>query len=303
MKQSSLTIKRNYISLQKTQKSIVAFSNQKKQNSNITPLRTAIEWSVRAITAPQNPKSPPKNLALSNNPYKLLADQEESADADVSITQEIETNEAFSKAIDVEGVSVSSEGLSSPEKVLFSRKAQQALHKIRSARRVLMDNSVRAEIEAAYGVGCVDSISQEMLPSSANSLEQPVTDVDMTNGEDDVGSISTSTSPTQQPLGPAVDPSNDLSSTTAASIQQPEQPVQDIAHSDNNPAGSTQTSCNIYFAEAEAPKTNSHLLRKGNLQGQPKTPPHNPYAKKTGSGILFAQRTPQLPARDDKLSR
>jgi hypothetical protein len=238
-------------------------------------------------------------LALSNNPYKLLADQEESVDADVSINQEMEINEALSTATDTDGVSVSSQGITSPENVLFSGKTQQALRKIRSTRKVLMDNSIREEIEAAYGVGYVDSIPPEILPSSANSLEQPVTDVDMTNGEEDVDSTLTLSLPMKKPLGPAVDPPKDLPPTTAASIQQSEQLVQDIEHSDNNPASANQMSHNVYFADAVAPKPNSHLLRKGNLQGQ--MPPHNTYANKTDSGTLFPQRTTQLPARVDKI--
>jgi hypothetical protein len=55
----------------------VAFSvNQKKQNGNPTPPRMALDRSILAITA--GVSSPPKKKALANNPYHLLADQEDS---------------------------------------------------------------------------------------------------------------------------------------------------------------------------------------------------------------------------------
>lgn len=300
MKQSSSSKKRNYISPQKTQTSIVAFSNtQKKQNSSITPPRTAIERSLKAITAGPTPSSPPKTLILSNNPYKLLADQEDSTNTS-SGSQEMYSSEASTKGVDTDGVSVSSEGLSSPEKALLSRKAQQALRKIRSARRVLMDNSVRAEIEAAYGAGCVDSISQDTLSGSTKPLDQSTTDVDMTNAEDnaedDAGSISFSTLKPPQLLGS----DGETPHEHATHIAVPQQTIMPPASQDGTSSGYAQPTRNVSFAEAAAPKSNSSLLRKGNLSGSAKAPPSNPYAKKLVSGIMFAQRSPPFPARVDK---
>ncbi len=60
----------------RNQTTIVAFSvNQKKQNGNPTPPRTALDRSILAITA--GVASPPKKKALANNPYHRLADQED----------------------------------------------------------------------------------------------------------------------------------------------------------------------------------------------------------------------------------
>jgi hypothetical protein len=75
--------KRNYVSPQKTQQSIVAYASTaqkqtKKLNSNATPPRTAIECSYAAISGLKSP--PPvqnKTLELSNNPYHSLQSEDE----------------------------------------------------------------------------------------------------------------------------------------------------------------------------------------------------------------------------------
>jgi hypothetical protein len=80
------------------QTSIVScLTNQKKkQNSNITPPRTAVERSFKAITAPPILTSPQKNTALANNPYRLLADQIDPEEHEAILTT-VETSEKRSK--------------------------------------------------------------------------------------------------------------------------------------------------------------------------------------------------------------
>jgi hypothetical protein len=68
--------KRNYCSPQKTQTSITFFS-KKKQNQGLTPERTALSRSFRAITSPSSVGSPPLKLKLSNNPFNPLAEEDD----------------------------------------------------------------------------------------------------------------------------------------------------------------------------------------------------------------------------------
>jgi len=51
----------------------------------------------------------------------------------------------------------------SPEKVMLSRKAQQALRKLQMAKKALLDTSIRAEVEEVYGP--VELITQDTKPS------------------------------------------------------------------------------------------------------------------------------------------
>jgi len=167
MTQTSGAKKRNYASPQKTQTSIVTFYNDnKKQNNSTTPPRTAIARSYQAITASKTPMtSPPKNSILSNNPYRLLAEAEEESNLEATTTVSQDTAEVMNQSAnrqdntkqnevlqdsgaDTDTTSVSY-GISSPEKKLLSRQAQQALHKIRRGRKILEDDSVRAELKAA----------------------------------------------------------------------------------------------------------------------------------------------------------
>jgi hypothetical protein len=130
--------KHSYTSPQKTQTSIVNYTNQKKMNSNPTPPRTAINRAYKAI-ADQAIASPPKPPSLSNNPYQLLVDVEELSDNDKdNVTHEIDNVEGMERDNDQD---LSSElPLPSSGKLLLSRKAQQTLRKICSLRKNLLDD-------------------------------------------------------------------------------------------------------------------------------------------------------------------
>jgi hypothetical protein len=82
--------KRNYISPQKTQTSIIAYTNQisqiaqKKINSNITPPRSVLQCSQEAILGLRSPPATNKNLVLSNNPYEALSQEDDEDDENIS---------------------------------------------------------------------------------------------------------------------------------------------------------------------------------------------------------------------------
>jgi hypothetical protein len=180
--------KRNYISPQKTQTSIVAFTNQKapqkKINNNTTPPRlvSALSRSQKAILGIRSPPAPNKNLAISNNPYKALSQEDDedevnTEDDALQMTQASSTTKGdmgSDKSVDRENAScltldrtdetasTSSTTISSHEKVLLSRKAQAALRKLRAAQKKLTDASIRAELELAYGVQDPSLLSDTM---------------------------------------------------------------------------------------------------------------------------------------------
>jgi hypothetical protein len=79
----------------------------------------------------------------------------------------------------------------------------------------------------------------------------------------------------------------------------------DIDLTDKRSSGTTNlsglpTTRNVSFAVAAASTTNSHQLRQGNMPGQHKTPPANPYLKEEESGTAHIQRSVN-PARVDKV--
>jgi hypothetical protein len=186
MKQTPISSrKKTHISPQKTQTSIVVYSStQKKVINNVTPPRTALDRSLIAIMAAatgsqgNSPSSPPKNYMLSNNPYQLLADHEDlEAENDndkkeAVLHQNMDDKDVSSKVQDMgnsspaeddlEDDSESSAGILSIEKSLLSRKAQQVLRRIRHTRKLLLDNSIRDEIESIYGPGYTTSLKHSM---------------------------------------------------------------------------------------------------------------------------------------------
>jgi hypothetical protein len=176
--------KRNYTSPQKTQTSIVTFTNQnappKKFNSNHTPQRSSLSRSQEAIMRISSPPNISMKLALSNNPYKaLLQDEEEEEEEElleslVRVNQEVSPNTgedltASSKIRNTEEIASSSITISSPEKVLLSKKAQQALRKLKIARKALTDMAIREELEAAYGVEDATQIEDTRLEQASHS--------------------------------------------------------------------------------------------------------------------------------------
>jgi hypothetical protein len=124
-----------------------------RQSEKTTP-RTALDRSILAITA--GVASPPKKKALANNPYHLLADQE---DMDVcpldskakEHAHELEKGELSENEAD----SVSTGG------------AQYTLRKIRSLKKALADNSLRAEIEEVLGEDSLAPKSHENVLASS----------------------------------------------------------------------------------------------------------------------------------------
>jgi hypothetical protein len=165
------TKKRNYASPQKLQTSIAHYTNQKKMNNKPTPPRTAIDRAYKAITN-QSLISPPKAHPLSNNSYKLLADAEEDTPNHTHPQEDPHSISGNSLETDQEtdedGSSVTSTPLS---KLSLSRKAQQTLRKIRSIRKVLMDYSLRAEIEAVLGTHNVVPMTDD--GTATDGLENP----------------------------------------------------------------------------------------------------------------------------------
>ena len=88
--------KKNYASPQKTQQSIVTYTNQKqtkKLNSNHTPPRpkSAIKGAALAITGRQSPPAWDKRPELSNNTYHSLQSLAEEEEEDPQTM--IETNQ------------------------------------------------------------------------------------------------------------------------------------------------------------------------------------------------------------------
>jgi len=141
-------------------------------NNKPFPPRTAIDRAYKAITN-QSLISPPKAHPLSNNPYKLLADAEEDTP---NHTQPQEDPHSISgnsletdQETDEDGSSVTSNPLS---KLPLSRKAQLTLRKIRSIRKLLTDNSLRAEIEAVLGTDNIVPIPND--GSATDGLENPL---------------------------------------------------------------------------------------------------------------------------------
>jgi hypothetical protein len=164
--------KRNYTSPQKTQTSIVTFTNQnapqKKINSNHTPQRSAISRSQELILGLTTPPNAGKNLALSNNPFNALsqeeAEEEDTSRSSVGMSQEVaDPDTASFKTGDTEETEPSSTTISSAEQALLSKRAQQALRKLRLARNALTDSSIRKELEAVYGVEDARQLADTML--------------------------------------------------------------------------------------------------------------------------------------------
>jgi hypothetical protein len=191
---SSSYKKRNYTSPQKTQTSIIADTNQKAQkklNSNTTPPRSALQRAQEAILGFSSPLAANKNMALGNNPYDTLSqddnDEEKSPVESLGMNQELGSppkgahlDNASSLASEKtdDTVSTSSMTIFFQEKVLLSRKAQQALRKLRLARKALTDSSIREELEAVYGVENANLLAETMLELNHQPSLEAITDKD-----------------------------------------------------------------------------------------------------------------------------
>jgi hypothetical protein len=317
MTQTSGAKKRNYASPQKTQTSIVTFYNDnKKQNNSTTPPRTAIARSYQAITASKTPMtSPPKNSILSNNPYRLLAEAEEESNLEATTTVSQDTAEVMNQSAnrqdntkqnevlqdsgaDTDTTSVSS-GISSPEKKLLSRQAQQALHKIRRARKILEDDSVRAELKAALADDYSD-LPQDPQPRTEDDSDEPLADVDMAQADDNgATTISPTISPSNQKTVKPAEKEVEPSFSSKENSKQTQKMRMENASIPNNTR-------NVSFAKA-ALRIDSNALRKGNLQAPDHkkvtlgNPPLKSAEKEKEQGMLFANRSKQNPVRVDKI--
>lgn len=296
-----------------------------------------------------SPSSPPKNSVLSNNPYQLLADhkpasgvedeqidpshcQAKDAKVDSSGVQDMEKIDGKSLAEgEIEDESVSSAGISSAEKPLMSRTAQQVLSQICIARKLLMDNLARDEIESVYGPGYMSSLEQGMdgvksptrpqkdaktinddgakSPSRQPNDVEMITNDEMITGED-LSVFAGDTAPQQdtsnvagsqpQGAGSMVDTSTRSTATSTTTPGSVSQQSGAAGSTNQGQANKPLPTPNVSFTEATA-KPNSNNLRAGNSQAPSKMPPQNPYPKKADSGILFAQRSPAAPARVEKI--
>jgi hypothetical protein len=200
---------------------------------------------------------------------------------------------------------------SSPERKLLTKKAQQTLRKIQSLKRLLVDNSVRAEIEKVLGKGDIESISTDFINnrnkeeeekekekselSSDRKRNQANAEMENVENADNTSAKKTSGKP------------------PATNQEEPEQSENNQAQSvDERSQGSSSISRdsprskNVSFAAAVTGQ-NSHHMKTGNLQGsQRKNPPPNPYLIPVGTqnnedqSTLHNLRRPSTPARPDK---
>jgi hypothetical protein len=291
--------KRNYASPQKTQTSIVTFySNSKKQNNSATPPRSAIDRSYLAINtgAAANRTSPPKTSTIRNNPYSLLADTEDDDNPSMGDqtsdgrTENSATMVSVSSSQATPGKSYdnSVQGSSTIEdpmsplldqqqdqdsiattKKLLSRKALKALRRIRMAKKLLLEDDIRAELAEVFG-NTTDLSDELNLPISKNPVQE---DVEMSQNDDGSSASLSSNSTHQQ-----------QTASTGQHAEVTTKSTKDTTHKNTN-SGTGQTPStnrNVTFAEATANR-NCNNLRKGNLQGTPSTP-INPYLKKQDQG-------------------
>jgi hypothetical protein len=144
--------KRTFVSPQKTQISITSFSKQKKQNKSPTPERSALSRSYNAITAMGHTiNSPPSQLKLSNNPFTPLAEEDNEDEIGDNTTGESQQSTPSITETDIDPYSTFNSRTNvlifPPEKKLLSQKAQQALRKIRTVKKALMDSSLRDKLK------------------------------------------------------------------------------------------------------------------------------------------------------------
>jgi hypothetical protein len=182
--------------------------------------------------------------------------------------------------------SIATTSISSPEKKLLSRKALKALRRIRMAKKLLLEDDIRAELAEVFG-NTTDLSDELNLPISKNPVQE---DVEMSQNDDGSSASLSSNSTHQQ-----------QTASTGQHAEVTTKSTKDTTHKNTN-SGTGQTPStnrNVTFAEATANR-NCNNLRKGNLQGTPSTP-INPYLKKQDQGTLFAKRSTQNPIRVDKI--
>ncbi len=177
---------------------------------------------------------------------------------------------------------------------LLSRKAQQTLRKIRSLKKVLLDDSLWAEIEDVLGKVSFDSISNTEINQDDNA-----------SGISEGGRSANESSQESKTMEDVVIENAEISDAGVF--------TQQVGHgsfpakggtSDNSAAVSF--SRNVSFAQSVSGTSiyNTNLPRKGNLHSpSPKTSitPPNPYLKKADTGILHANCPSNGAASVDKI--
>jgi hypothetical protein len=260
--------KRNITSPSKTQTSITSFSSSastqnKKSNNNPTPPRTAVDRAMTSIMPSEHPKMPPRLLTLekspvnetagdsrlANNPYKTLADGDDEEEIlNLFEDKEQTSRDKVKETLNTPGNVHDEEEpiINDQEKIILSNKAQQALRKLRTAKRALLDSAIRAELEEVYG-------KVELL-SPLKPLEEPQDkeDVIRTSTEDEKDSGEGSNIPSSNTQ---VATSSNQSSSTNPNAQ--EQTPQE--NTQKTPAASP-TSRNVSFAIAVSGPPNSNNL-------------------------------------------
>jgi hypothetical protein len=134
--------KRSFVSPPNSQTSIVAFTaGNKRPNANKTPTRSPIARVQEAILGPPSRK----NKLLSNNSFSSLAEEEDEMNED-------DTCESYSDSTQITTNLVKSPRKDSSSTPL-SNKARRASEKLRKAKAVLLDNSLRLELEQLTSCG------------------------------------------------------------------------------------------------------------------------------------------------------
>jgi len=334
--------KRNYTSPQKTQTSIVTFTNQnapqKKFNSNHTPQRSAISRSQELILGLTSPPHSGKNLALSNNPFNVLSQEEEEEEdnsrSSVGMSQEVCVPDTASlKTGDTVETEPSSITISSAEQALLSIRAQQALKKLRLAKKALTDTSIRKELEAVYGVEDARQLTDTMLEQAFSPdqgkkadaqkmTENPAESIADYKGNAQKHSSQEEAMDIDQANEKLISSSEDLiasdkinsasktksdDTTWLEHTEDDDRTSQTLEREQLTSPGTTpsksstafdpkppNTTRNVSFAAAVKKTPNSHHLRQGIQQPTMNTIPTNPYSR-TEQGTIHVR--PMLPQR------
>ena len=204
----------------------------------------------------------------------------------------------------------------SPSNLLLSTKAQQTLRKIHSLRKVLMDNSLRAEIEAALGSDDIGPITQEGLVTAGAELSlqneattktqhDAIKDVAMQTDENeskdpdaskDMGINATDISKKQSSANRKTDFSPSSPNSSAHVSKKKQSNLEEVQ---------PPLTRNVTFAASMRSTTNSNNLRTGNLQDETKATPNNPYttnkSKHIDQSTLYAHPASLSIAKTDKV--
>ena len=286
--------KRTFVSPQKTQTSITSFSRQKKLNNCATPERSALTRSFNSITA-TGPKitSPPIHNKLSNNPFQPLAEGDNEEEETSNNTTETPATTETEMETTSNSTPESNSTMSSPERKGISRRALHALRKIRTARKVLMDSSLREELDKLLGEGMVDHLTQELGSGPLESTGTSKIDEEEQEEPEEEGE---KTDPIKEKDKQTNEMEVDIEETKQSSVPSTRTVRQELRQDQGH---STNTAKNVSFAEVASKgstSSNSHSQRQGNVK--------NPYANQARPpkpqdepGILYPQRPLQTPIK------